>query len=261
MHIKILLDKQHFFRWLEPLFPSSTPPPQQIQHIAPPQAPPPSPRAPSRALTPLPPGNDPSLRPTNPTLMPKSRDSSGSDINMEPIVGDIREDDETEGGNGRKDQETGGGSGSDSNETSSGIGGDSNKTLQKRKNPFDKGGQADGPSTTKRTRSSAQNEQGKGGPTNKKAKSKSTTMVPKSLSEKPAGSQQDGREGRMSQKHYADQEAKIKMPCLVGTSTTKKLWALLQQKGDPSASRPINWSDMLDSINKKVLDSEEYEAF
>ncbi|KAF9486629.1 hypothetical protein BDN71DRAFT_1565065, partial [Pleurotus eryngii] len=40
----------------------------------------------------------------------------------------------------------------------------------------------------------------------------------------------------------------------------KKLWALLRRKGDPSASRPIDWSDTLDGVNNKVLDSEEYEA-
>ncbi|KAF9487714.1 hypothetical protein BDN71DRAFT_1513698 [Pleurotus eryngii] len=236
-------------------------------------------------------------------------------------------------------------------------------------------------------------------------------MAPKALSEKPARSQQDEQGGRMSQKHYADQEAKIQMPHLVGTSTAKhfhacpehlfdvhrksmeislsfhfeehlecfhtllrairrtwedtppdymtgdgsshmvqaipyteyckyfpaqlgeilktnailltglpvqadgfesamrglnrlldtsiicnnqsiemgpnaatpstwhhlhvntngfgmtamltfgkKLWALLRRKGDPSTSRPIDWSDTLDSVNKKVLDSEEYKA-
>lgn len=40
----------------------------------------------------------------------------------------------------------------------------------------------------------------------------------------------------------------------------KKLWALLRRKSDPSASRPINWSDTLGSVNKKVLDLEEYKA-
>ncbi|KAF4584759.1 hypothetical protein EYR38_001990 [Pleurotus pulmonarius] len=40
----------------------------------------------------------------------------------------------------------------------------------------------------------------------------------------------------------------------------RKLWAVFRRKGDPGASRPIDWSNTMQGINADVLESEQYEV-